>query len=593
MSKNWAIVIGINTYNPNNFSSLKYAKQDAESVRDFFLREAKFDEVCFFSNDSADFLWKGNKIPTQPTYGNLISFLHDRFETKPFLSAGDNCWFFFAGHGEQHANQDYLMPQDANPRSIQRTAIPVNYVRERLSRSGADNVILILDACRTDGSRGAAGIGSETQQGAIVISSCSPTQKAWEIDELEHGAFTYALLEGLRMRGELNCATVERLDLHLRRRVPELCQKYDKYPEQNPRTAVDPADKLYSILVLQQATQADVTLLNNDPLEFEAEKDVELAEQPLDYLAKPAMISDGIGTINLSTNFHYNLLRSFQGHQESVVSIAFSADCLTLSSVGSDSTVHLWCLESSSSQRLQCSLAVKDASYSPSGQRLAIWSSSHVQVMTMPEAKKLQVLAHPSIKAVSFSPKESVLASAGGAREGTVRLWDVETNSVKATFYHEATVHSIAFTSDGQILAAGSSNKIVRLWCIKDQKYFRELYLGGTACSIVFTSNNQFLFVGASDGNIVCWRINGKKEHEVKCHSDYINSIVIDSKEQLLFSASDDCTVSIWQLPHLRHLETLQHDSAVKTLAVPKKQNMVASGSSNGKIQLWTYSNLQ
>ncbi|MGL5062943.1 MAG: caspase family protein, partial [Microcoleus sp.] len=172
MSKNWAIVIGINNYNPNNFASLKYAKRDAESVRDFFLHEAKFDEVCFFSNDSADFRWKGNRIPTQPTYGNLISFLHDRFETKPFLSAGDNCWFFFAGHGEQHANQDYLMPQDANPRSIQRTAIPVNYVRERLSRSGADNVILILDACRTDGSRGTAGIGGEAQQGAIVISSC-------------------------------------------------------------------------------------------------------------------------------------------------------------------------------------------------------------------------------------------------------------------------------------------------------------------------------------------------------------------------------------------------------------------------------------
>ncbi len=261
MSKNLAIVIGINNYNPNNFSSLKYAKQDAESVRDFFLREAKFDKVCFFSDDSADFLWKGNTIPNQPTYGNLISFLHDGFETKPFLSAGDNCWFFFAGHGKQHVNQDYLMPQDANPRSIQRTAIPVNYVRERLSRSGADNVILILDACRTDGSRGAAGIGCESQQGAIVISSCSPTQTAWEIDELQHGAFTYALLEGLRMRGKLNCATVERLDLHLRRRVPELCQKYGKRPEQNPRTAVDPADKLYSILVPQYATETDITTL--------------------------------------------------------------------------------------------------------------------------------------------------------------------------------------------------------------------------------------------------------------------------------------------------------------------------------------------
>jgi formylglycine-generating enzyme required for sulfatase activity/uncharacterized caspase-like protein/DNA-binding Xre family transcriptional regulator len=279
MSKNWAIVIGINNYNPNNFSSLKYAKQDAEAVRDFFRREANFDEICFFSDDSADFLWKGKKIPTQPSYGNLISFLHDRFETKPFLSAGDNCWFFFAGHGEQHANQDYLMPQDANPRSIQRTAIPVNYVRERLSRSGADNVILILDACRTDGSRGAAGIGGESQQGAIVISSCSPTQKSWEIDELQHGAFTYVLLEGLRMRGELNCATVERLDLHLRRCVPKLCNKYGKYPEQNPRTAVDPADKRYLLLMPQHATEMDIERLKKNAYRSLTNMDLDVAEQ--------------------------------------------------------------------------------------------------------------------------------------------------------------------------------------------------------------------------------------------------------------------------------------------------------------------------
>ena len=47
MSKNWAIVIGINQYNPNNFAALKYAKRDAELMRDFF-RDAQFDEVCFF-----------------------------------------------------------------------------------------------------------------------------------------------------------------------------------------------------------------------------------------------------------------------------------------------------------------------------------------------------------------------------------------------------------------------------------------------------------------------------------------------------------------------------------------------------------------
>ena len=82
---------------------------------------------------------------------------------------------------------------------------------------------LLLDACRNDGARDGQGIGADRQAGVVAVSSCSPSERSYEIAELQHGAFTYALLEGLRLQGETNCATVERLDQHLRYRVPELC----------------------------------------------------------------------------------------------------------------------------------------------------------------------------------------------------------------------------------------------------------------------------------------------------------------------------------------------------------------------------------
>lgn len=250
MARNWAIAIGINDYNPNNFRPLQYAMQDSEAVRDFFVNEADFDEVCFFSDDSPKMtLPNGSTIPTYPSCGNLLSFLQDRFE-KPFLSKGDNCWFFFAGHGLQYQNRDYLMPIDSpNPRGQEPTyAIPVSYVRERLSRCGADNVILLLDACRDEGGRNSARPEWEMQQGIITISACSPLQRSWEIDRLQHGVFTYALLEALRMPGERNCATVERLDNYLRYRVPQLCRDHGRIPEQVPRVAADPAEKLQVVL---------------------------------------------------------------------------------------------------------------------------------------------------------------------------------------------------------------------------------------------------------------------------------------------------------------------------------------------------------
>jgi uncharacterized caspase-like protein len=277
MAKNQAIVIGINKYNPNNLTPLNYAKRDAELVRNFFEQEAGFEKVYFFSDDAAEInLRQGVSIPSQPTLGNLESFLLDYFE-KPRLKAGDNFWFFFAGHGMRHADRDYLMPCDANPRNVERTAIAVSYVTERLRRCGADNVVLILDACRNIGARG-VGIGGEHQQGVVTIFSCSPSEISYEIEQLQQGAFTHTLLEALRIQGEGNCATVERLNQYLSYRVPELNRQHNK-PRQTPYIIAEPATKFHLILLPRYATLRDIETLKLDACKAELEGDLELAKQ--------------------------------------------------------------------------------------------------------------------------------------------------------------------------------------------------------------------------------------------------------------------------------------------------------------------------
>ena len=250
MSQNWAICIGIDRY--DNLQSLHFAKRDAEALRDFFEKEVAFEKVYFFAEDAppipTDF---GEPIRSTPTGGTLRRFLRIRFEQK-FLKPSDNFWFFFAGHGRRERDRDYLMPSDADPGNVEETAIPVSLVTERLRRCGAENVILLLDACRNEGARDGEGVGAEAQPGVVSISSCSPNERSYEIDELQHGAFTYSLLEGLRLEGENNCATVERLDQHLRFRVPELCQHYKK-PRQTPYTQAEPIEKRHLILLPKHA----------------------------------------------------------------------------------------------------------------------------------------------------------------------------------------------------------------------------------------------------------------------------------------------------------------------------------------------------
>ena len=268
--KNWAVVVGVNDY--QYITSLKYANRDAEAMRDFF-NEAKFDRVFCFA-DGVD----GAKLPR---FSELEDFLNDCFTTKVKpLTAGDNIWFFFAGQGKRINNGDYLLPSDYNPRlpNPEQRAIAINFVRESLLKSGADNVILLLDAGRKEGDRSSSvGIGDK-QPGAITVFSCQRNKSAYEIDALQQGAFTVALLEALRMPGERNCATVERLDLYLRDRVPQICWQHDK-PEQMPMTLVEPQQKSYLILLPQFATDRDIAMLRLVAQGAELEEDLEVAEQ--------------------------------------------------------------------------------------------------------------------------------------------------------------------------------------------------------------------------------------------------------------------------------------------------------------------------
>lgn len=257
---NWAIAIGVNQY--EFLHPLKYAKNDALHICNFLENEAKFDRIFYFSDDSPDF----DGRTTKPFRNNLLRVFNG-LATKP-LRDGDNFWFFFAGHGILgNDGIDYLMPSDGDLDNLVETGISVNRVIQNLRLSGAGNVILALDACRNQARRNGAtrsgeGIGRETEREAkiadmISITACSPLEYSYEIDDIEHGAFTYALVEGLGVQGR--CATAAKLNTYLKRRVPELAKT-----KQTPRMLLDPMEKGHLILMPKYADKSDLAPLRAD-----------------------------------------------------------------------------------------------------------------------------------------------------------------------------------------------------------------------------------------------------------------------------------------------------------------------------------------
>ncbi|MEL7226303.1 MAG: caspase family protein [Cyanobacteria bacterium J06576_12] len=317
MARNWAITIGINHY--RYLQPLRYGMSDANAVRHLFCEELKFCQVYHFTDQSSPIPQDyGPDLVSQPTSTTLGRFLRRRFK-RPFLKTGDNLWFFFAGHGIRHENRDYLMPIDGDREDLERSAIPLHYVSERLCRSGADNVIMLIDACRNgEGRRDSYSFGEEKQQGVITLYSCSPEEASYEMEEIGGGAFTHVLLESLRLQGEGNCATVERLYQRLRYHVPALTRNYRR-DVQTPYGRIEPPNKSHLILLPQQATLTDVIALKNDALKSEVKRDVETARHlwirvlmllpgdldavPRDRRSMPSTASRSPGN-NISTRIH-------------------------------------------------------------------------------------------------------------------------------------------------------------------------------------------------------------------------------------------------------------------------------------------------
>ncbi|NJO52928.1 MAG: transcriptional regulator, partial [Leptolyngbyaceae cyanobacterium RM2_2_4] len=266
---------GINQY--RFLQPLKYAKRDAEVISTFLTEQVKCDRIFLFTDDSPPI---GGK-QTEPFRANLLRVLRQIFE-KPFMKDGDNFWFFFSGHGIRHREQDYLMPLDGDPEDVENTGIPTHLITNYLRSCGADNVVLILDACRNSGKKSGEGIGRQTeaearQTGVISIFSCSPDQYSYELDAIAQGAFTHALIEGLGIRGR--CATVERLNQYLENRVPDLVGQYLGRVRQTPYIIAEPLRRSHLILMPQHASLADIATLKIDAYRAQMKQDWDLAQR--------------------------------------------------------------------------------------------------------------------------------------------------------------------------------------------------------------------------------------------------------------------------------------------------------------------------
>jgi WD40 repeat protein/uncharacterized caspase-like protein len=157
---------------------------------------------------------------------------------------------------------------------------------------------------------------------------------------------------------------------------------------------------------------------------------------------------------------------------------------------------------------------------------------------------------------------------------------------------HAAQVLSLAFTSDGKLLASGSVDKTINLWDPATGNQLRALKgHTGTVGAVAFSPDDKLLASGSADNTIKLWDVaSGREKQTLLGHTLYVSSVAFSPDGKMLASASGDQKVKLWDLVTGRELRSLQAAPNPKlgmpiSVAFSRDGKTLASGAE--LVKLW------
>ena len=206
----WAVVIGIDAY--PHVPRLKYAVNDAEAFYQLLIKENNIPRanITLLTNQQATL------SRVRSTLGTLL---------KQKAGKDDMVIIYFAGHGATERDalsldgdglEKYILTYDSRLDDLYASALPMREITHIFHRIRSDRLVFIADSCysgasggRTVGISGFRANISDTfldrlskGKGRVILTASSTNEVSVENDDLQHGVFTYYLIEGLKGKAD-------------------------------------------------------------------------------------------------------------------------------------------------------------------------------------------------------------------------------------------------------------------------------------------------------------------------------------------------------------------------------------------------------
>ena len=348
--------------------------------------------------------------------------------------------------------------------------------------------------------------------------------------------------------------------------------------------------------VLRQAIQADRVLLSI----------------PID--GRMAYTSDGKilaiggenGRLTLWNAETGQWIRRLDGHHSLITDLAFSQNGQILATSSLDSSVKIWQIHSGRLLGiLPTGQPVKALTLKPDANQVAavlqdggiqVWDIETILPGSAEESEPvflrepaLQIETPSTAASVAFTPEGERLAAVIPNR--SIFLWDPQSGQQLLEIEGAGDSAAISFSPDGEYLAAGSSSADVAVWDSRTGEELLLLQEPSPASDVQFSQSGDSLSTAAADGTVTLWDVNtGRQLIRFPGWSEGTNNLVLRPDGQQLAAEGADGSIRIWDLDFHDSADILSiaaHEGQVYDAIYNPDGTEMASTGTDGALKVW------